>query len=94
MSISICNTDLHVINQVDEMTVSDLIELLAKYPPDLRVVYPNPEGGFHPIHNLKPMPLALNVNDEYWYGKHDYPNSVDPLAGKTYQQELCLVISK
>lgn len=87
-------TDLKVTIQTDEMTVSDLIELLSKYPPDLRLVYPNQEGGFHPIHGLRPEILALNVNDEWWYGKHDYPEAVnrDELASK--QQELCLMLTK
>ena len=80
--------------QADEMTAGDLIQMLLHFDTDLKLVYANPEGGFHPIHGIKPLTLALNVNDEYWYGEHDYPDSTDPDELKTKTQELCLILTK
>lgn len=80
--------------QADEMTAGDLIQMLLHFDPDLKLVYANPEGGFHPIHGIKPLTLALNVNDEYWYGKHDHPCSVDPDDLGYHKQELCLLLTK
>lgn len=82
------------IMQPDEVTVGDLLQILIKFPEDMKVTYPNPEGGFHPIHMAKPMILALNVNDEYWYGKHDYPSSISPDELASKKQELCLILTK
>ncbi len=82
------------ISQVNEMTVGDLKELLAAFPDDCKVVFPEAEGGFNPIHGMKLESLVLNVNDEYWYGKHDWPCSIDPdqLAEKT--TESCVILMK
>lgn len=80
--------------QADEMTAGDLIQMLLHFDPDLKLVYANQEGGFHPIHGIKQLTLALNVNDEYWYGKHDYPCSVDPTELPKHKQELCLLLTK
>lgn len=57
------------------LTVSDLITLLNQAPPDLVVCFPRDEGGFSPLAGIKQMTLLENVNDESYYGPHDYIDS-------------------
>ena len=74
------------------MTVSDLITLLSAQPPDLLVCFPRDEGGFSPIQGLYQGELLLNVNPEYWYGPHDYPESIPESEAASYQKELCIIL--
>jgi hypothetical protein len=56
------------------MTVKQLIEQLSTIEnQDARVITSGYEGGFCDIENLnlEPVDIALNVNDEWYYGKHE-----------------------
>lgn len=53
------------------MTVEELINALQQYDPKLRVVMRGYEGGMNDIDFLRPMQVALNVHDAWYYGKHE-----------------------
>ena len=53
------------------MNVDQLIKRLQMFPPDLRVVVSGYEGGYDDVDHLEKIKLALNVNDEWYYGKHE-----------------------
>ncbi len=56
------------------MTVNELIELLATYPGDLRVVVNGYEDGFDDLSpdRLSIVKIALNTGTESYVGKHGY----------------------
>jgi len=53
------------------MKVKELIEKLQEFDPELMVVRPGYEGGETEINYANIMLLALNVNEEWYYGEHD-----------------------
>ena len=54
------------------MTVNELIQLLASYSPDLRVVVNGYEEGYEDIdeHLVFVRELRLNAGKEWWEGVH------------------------
>ena len=56
------------------MTVQELIELLATYPGDLRVVVNGYEEGFDDLSpdRLSIVKIALNTNTHPSVGRHEY----------------------
>ena len=53
------------------ITVKNLIEKLQQLDPDIYVFISGYEGGYNNIEiddNI--IDIALNVNTEWWYGKH------------------------
>ena len=56
------------------MTVRELINLLAAYPDDLRVVVNGYEDGFDDLSwdKLKIVEIALNVGTEDYVGEHGH----------------------
>ena len=57
------------------MTVEQLIELLATYPPELRVVVNGYEEGFDDVapDRVSITRIALDVGKHRWEGRHDTP---------------------
>ncbi len=57
------------------MTVEQLIELLATYPPELRVVVNGYEEGFDDVapERVSVTRIALDVGKNPWAGRHDTP---------------------
>ena len=53
------------------MTVSQLIEQLKNYPPDLRVVSRGYEGGYNDVDTFENLKIVLDHNEEWYYGKHE-----------------------
>jgi len=53
------------------MKVKDLIERLKAFDPELMVVRPGYEGGVTEVDRLNVILIALNVNEEWYYGEHD-----------------------
>lgn len=53
------------------MKVRELIERLQEFDGDLPVVLPGYEGGVNDISYTTQVELALNVNDEWYYGAHE-----------------------
>lgn len=54
------------------MTVKELIEKLSKCNPDKMVVVRGYEGGCDEVGGIAETRINLNVNTEWYYGKHEY----------------------
>ena len=53
------------------MKVKKLIELLSQMDPELMVVVAGYEGGVNEVDKSELCDIELNVNDEWYYGKHE-----------------------
>jgi len=53
------------------MKVKWLIEELQKCDPDMMVVVSGYEGGVDELSKIKRIEVALNVNTDWYYGKHE-----------------------
>ena len=53
------------------MKVKELIEALSQLDPELMVVRSGYEGGVDEIKKIKIYDIELNVNTEWYYGKHE-----------------------
>lgn len=53
------------------MTVKQLIEKLQQFNPEAMVVVAGYEGGYNEISDAGDIRLNLNVNKEWYYGKHE-----------------------
>ena len=63
------------------MTVKQLIESLSKIEDqDSLVMKQGYEGGYNDVMeiNTKPIDIALDVNQDWWYGKHEKVEDVTP----------------
>ncbi len=58
------------------MTVDELIQLLEKYPPGLRVVVNGYENGYDDLtpERLSVVRIALNMGKHTWEGQHEDAN--------------------
>ena len=61
------------------MLVEELIAALEKLDPKLQVITSGYEGGVDDIEGVSVVKIALNVNAEWYYGKHE---TVDTLGYK------------
>jgi hypothetical protein len=53
------------------MKVKELIETLSQLDPELMVVVAGYEGGVDEMDKYELCDVELNVNDEWYYGKHE-----------------------
>ena len=53
------------------MTVKELIEQLQKLDPELHVFVDGYEGGYEDVVISEVKDIALNVNNDWWYGVND-----------------------
>ena len=53
------------------MKVRELIERLQALDPELMVVRPGYEGGVTEVTHINAIVVALNVNEEWYYGEHE-----------------------
>jgi hypothetical protein len=53
------------------MKVKELIETLSQMDPELMVVVAGYEGGVDEVNKYELCDVELNVNDDWYYGKHD-----------------------
>jgi hypothetical protein len=53
------------------MKIKDLIKELQKHDPEMQVVRSGYEGGVEFVSHLRCYEVALDVNTEWWYGKHE-----------------------
>ena len=60
------------------MTIEELIQLLAQYPPNLRVVVNGYEDGYDGLSpkQISVVKIALNMGQHQWEGKHGDPNGL------------------
>jgi hypothetical protein len=64
------------------MKVKELIERLQALDPELMVVTNGYEGGVDDVEELELEKVALNVNTEWYYGKHEAIYGQDSHEGK------------
>lgn len=67
------------------MTVGELIEKLQDLDPNLRVFTRGYEGGYDDVCVSEERSMALNVNTEWYYGKHDNVTESLPKSIKEYK---------
>jgi len=77
------------------MTVKQLIEELSKIEDqDLRVMTSGYEGGFNDLetktNNIQFM--ALDVNDEWYYGKHEPVDNLYDAPSSNYQIVKAIIL--
>jgi hypothetical protein len=53
------------------MTIKELLQHLAQYPPDTRVVVSGYEGGYNDITTYKTIQIQLDARTEWYMGQHD-----------------------
>ena len=53
------------------MTVKELIEQLQQLDPELHVFVDGYEGGYEDVVISEIKDIALNVNNDWWYGVND-----------------------
>ncbi len=74
------------------MKVKELIELLSELNPEHIVVTTGYEGGCKELVGVGECTIALNVNDEWYYGPHEvvYPHDDQY---NVYKQEKAVFVS-
>lgn len=53
------------------MTIKELIQQLQQLDPDLHVFVHGYEGGYDDVTISEEKEIALNVNEEWYYGSHE-----------------------
>ena len=61
-----------------DMNVKQLIEKLSTYDPETMVIRSGYEGGVTEVTEIDKRKIKLNVNTEWWYGKHEVAIGSDP----------------
>ena len=74
------------------MKVKELIEKLSQLDPELMVVIRGYEGGVDEVSDYGLCDIELNVNDEWYYGKHEVLEKRDKPRKKdsTIVKGVCL----
>jgi hypothetical protein len=57
------------------MKIKQLIKQLQQFDPETMAVVAGYEGGYNEISNVGNIRLNLNVNKEWYYGKHKQDNN-------------------
>jgi len=77
------------------MTVRELIESLSKIEDqDVRVMTRGYEGGVDDIEDNTPaiIHVALDVNEEWYYGRHEIVDDIDVDTNKEYHIVKAIVL--
>ena len=76
------------------MTVKQLIQELSKIEDqDLRVMTSGYEGGFNDLETISnPTHMALDVNDEWYYGKHEPVDNLYDAPNSNYQIVKAIIL--
>ena len=76
------------------MTIYELIRLLEKHPPDLRVVVNGYEDGYDDLspEQLRVVKITLDTGEQEWVGKHGDANYLpqEKLDGLKVEEALVL----
>jgi hypothetical protein len=77
------------------MTVKQLIEKLSTIEDqEAWVMTSGYEGGYNDVENINPSPIdmALDVNEEWYNGKHEKAEDVYGVANSRYQIVKAIII--
>jgi len=58
------------------MTVAELIAALSRYNGSMRVTVQGYEGGYNDVSIIDTIPLKLNQNDKWYFGRHEIARSM------------------
>ena len=76
------------------MTIYELIQLLGKHPPDLRVVVNGYEDGYDDLspEQFRVVNITLHTGEQEWVGKHGDANYLpqEKLAGLKVEEAVVL----
>lgn len=72
------------------MKIKELIEKLSKLDQDLYVFVPGYEGGVDDAGISEIKQIALDVNDEWYYGRHEEVKSEEQFIDKTIVKGIIL----
>jgi hypothetical protein len=72
------------------MKVKDLIAVLQTYDPELMVVRAGYEGGLEEISHHSEETIALNVNEDWYYGLHELVDEEAEFKGYKRTQAVYL----
>jgi len=76
------------------MKIKDLIVELQKHDPEMQVVRSGYEGGVEFVSSLRCYEVALDVNEDWWYGKHELViHDLQREELKDYQKTQAVYIS-
>jgi len=65
------------------MTVKELIEVLQSHDPSAMVVVAGYEGGYNEVGHADDVVVALNVNDNWYFGDHELVHRLDYMPDST-----------
>ena len=67
------------------MNVRDMIDLLGRYPEDMRVVVNGYEQGYDDLspEQISVVPITLNTGKHDWDGRHGDPGDLPTAAQET-----------
>ena len=77
------------------MTVKQLIDSLSKIQDqEVRVMVKGYEGGVNDIDNSTPaiIHVALDVNEEWWNGRHERVDDIDVNTNKEYHIVKAIIL--
>jgi len=77
------------------MTVKELIQILSTIEDqEVRVMVRGYERGVKDIDNNNPaiIHVALDVNEEWYYGRHERVDDIDPSTNKQYQVVKAIIL--
>jgi len=77
------------------MTVKELIKILSTIEDqDLRVMVKGYEGGFCDVENIntEPIHMALDVNEEWYYGKHEPVDNLYEATNTNYHIVKAIIL--
>ena len=72
------------------MKVKELIEKLQALNPELMVVRHGYEGGAEEVTQVNPAMVALDVNEEWYYGTHEIVYKDDEHPGHEVVEAICI----
>ncbi len=78
------------------MTVREMIELLGKYPGDMRVVVNGYEAGYDDLSpgQISVVRIALNTGSHDWEGLHGEADEVSAVFGESETTVDALVLRR
>jgi hypothetical protein len=77
------------------MTIGELIESLSKIQDkEARVMTRGYEGGYRDVGDIIPVvvEMALDVNDEWYYGRHEMVGDIDRSSKREYQIVKAIIL--
>jgi hypothetical protein len=77
------------------MTIAELIESLSKIQAkEARVMTRGYEGGYNDVGDIIPVvvEMALDVNDEWYYGRHEMVGDIDRSSKREYQIVKAIIL--